>query len=400
MTASPEIRPQEGNPLSASDILANARQLAEEIRERDLAAEYDRLRHLPPELFEKVRDSGILRMNMPRIWGGPEMNPMEQVEVIEALALGDASLAWCAFIWCDSGIYSGYLDDAVGREMYPRLDMATSGWVYPIGRAQKVDGGYRMSGRWMFGSGCNHCDWLVAGCNVYDGDEPVIDPRTEKPEWRVLMATPDEYEILDTWFTTGLRGTGSNDYRTEDVFVPHERSFSFFDTPKRKGAIWRRPDHFLRKMAGVPLGVAADALERAREILAGKEDRMQGIPYRDLGRVRSAIGEAHTLLASARSYVFQSLEAQWRKLEQGDELTVEERVNAWAARAHAFQACRSVVARLYDTIGGSAIYTNKSPFDRHLRDLQTACQHVVGQQKSIEAAGAVLLGCPSDHPML
>jgi hypothetical protein len=82
-----------------------------------------------------------MRMNMPKIWGGPEMTPMEQVEVIAALARADASIAWCSFIWCDSGIYSGYLDDSVAREMYPRLDMATSGWVYPIGRAQREGDG-------------------------------------------------------------------------------------------------------------------------------------------------------------------------------------------------------------------------------------------------------------------
>ena len=127
MTAATEIVSQEGPPLSGAEILQNARELAERVRSKDLAAEYDRLRRLPDDIVAEVRAAGIMRMNMPRIWGGPEMNPMEQVEVIEALARADASIAWCSFIWCDSGIYSGYLDDAVGREMYPRLDMATSG---------------------------------------------------------------------------------------------------------------------------------------------------------------------------------------------------------------------------------------------------------------------------------
>lgn len=399
MSESTEIQRQMGRDLTAGDILDNARALAARVREKDLAAEYDRLRQLPTDIVEDVREAGIMRMNMPKIWGGPEMTPMEQVEVIEALARADASIAWCSFIWCDSGIYSGYLDDSVAREMYPRLDMATSGWVYPIGRAQREGDGYRLSGNWMFGSGSNHCDWLVSGCLEFDGDAPVIGDNG-LPSWRILMAPREDYEILDTWYTTGLCGTGSNDYTVQDLYVPRERSFSLFDAPKREGTIWKRPDHFLRKMSGVPLGVAADALDTARDMLKDKTDRVIGLPYREMPRVQSAIAEAQMMLGSARSYVFTSLERQWRKLERGEELSTEDRANAWLSRTNAFQTGRAVVSLLYDVIGGSAIYSKKSPFDRHLRDMQTACQHVVGQTKSWEGVGALLLGGEGDHPLM
>ncbi len=390
---------QEGPHLSGSDILHNARELAGRIREKDLAAEYDRIRQLPTDVVEEVRAAGIMRMNMPRIWGGPEMTSMEQVEVIEELAKADASVAWCSFIWCDSGIYSGYLEDAVGREMYPRLDMATSGWIYPVAPAHRVDGGYRVSGQWMFGSGCNHCDWLVAGCVVFENEAPVLD-ETGRPLWRILMARREDYEILDNWYTTGLRGTGSNDYRCTDLFVPEEHTFSLLDPPKREGVIWARPDTLLRKMAGIPLGIAADALAAARRLLEDKVDRLSGIPYREIARVQSAIAEAHTLIGAARSYVFASLEAQWGKLEAGQPLTPEERADAWLSRTHAFQSGRKVVSLLYDTVGGSAIYSQKSPFDRHLRDIQTACQHMVGQTKGWEMVGSLLLGGEGERGLL
>ena len=184
-----EVIPQEGRPLSASDILDNARALAARVREKDLAEEYDRLRELPIDIVSEIRDSGVMRMNMPKIWGGPEMNPMEQVEVIAALTEADASIGWCSFIWTDSGIYSGYLEDDVARAMYPRLDMAQSGWIYPVAQAERVDGGYRVAeGQWMFGSGCNHCDWLAAGSMVFENGEPVLDAETGLPEWRILLA--------------------------------------------------------------------------------------------------------------------------------------------------------------------------------------------------------------------
>lgn len=401
MSAAPEIHAQEGPPLSASDILDNARALAARVREKDLAIEYDRLRRLPTDIAQEVRESGVMRMNMPKIWGGPEMNPMEQVEVIAALCAADASIGWCSFIWTDSGIYSGYLEDEVGRAMYPRLDMATSGWVYPIGVARLEGDAYHVEqGRWIFGSGCNHCDWLAAGCTVFEGDAPKIDPRTGLPEWRILLAPRDEYEIEDTWYTTGLRGTGSNDYTATDLVVPAERTFTFFDEGKREGSIWKRPDHFLRKMAGVPLGVMEDAIRTATEVLEGKTDKLTKMPYRDMPRVREAIAESRIRYARARSYVFSSLEKQWDMLERNEELTPEVRADTLLSRVNAFQEGREVTRLLYDTIGGSAIYSNKSPFDRHLRDMQTACQHVVGQRKTLENGGAMLLGNPMAHPLV
>lgn len=400
MTTATGAGSQEGRALSASDILENARAVAASVQERDLAREYDRLRQLPVDIVEDVRRAGIMRMNMPRIWGGPEMTSMEQVEVIEALARADASIAWCSFIWTDSGIYSGYLEDSVAREMYPDLDMATSGWIYPVAAANRVDGGFRVSGRWIFGSGSSHCDWLAAGCVVFEDGELVIDPRSGRPKWRILLAPRDEYEILDTWYTTGLRGTGSNDYQCEDLFVPEERTFSFLEPAKREGTIWSRPDHLLRKMAGIPLGVAADAIDTAREMLREKGDRVTGVLYRDMPRVQSAVADACAMLGSARSYVFTSLERQWKKLEAGDELTVEERADVWLSRTNAFQTGRQIVADLYDTIGGSAVYSDKSPFDRHLRDMQTACQHIVGQKKPLEGVGSLLLGGDDAHPLI
>ena len=176
--------------------------------------------------------------------------------------------------------------------------------------------------------------------------------------------------------------------------------FSLFEAPKREGTIWKRPDHFLRKMSGVPLGVAADALGTARDMLKDKSDRVVGVPYRDMPRVQSAIAEAHTMLGAARSYVFTSLEHQWSKLERGEELTPEDRADAWLSRTNAFQTGRKVVSLLYDVIGGSAIYSKKSPFDRHLRDLQTACQHLVAQTKTWEGVGSMLLGGEGQHPLM
>nr|QEO74383.1 acyl-CoA dehydrogenase type 2 [uncultured bacterium] len=392
-----ETRLEQEKPVSGDDILRNVKALKPWLRSRSDSIES--ARKLPPDVVRKLKDAGVFRMNMPKIWGGPEMTPMQQIEVIEELSRADGSVGWCTMIGADSGLYSGYLEDSVAREMYPRLDMVQAGWVYPIGQAHRVADGYEVTGNWMFGSGCTHCDWLAAGCVVHQGGKPVI-AADGKPEWRIVLAKPEEFEILDTWYSTGLCGSGSNDYRCKSLRVPDERTFSFQQPPKRAGTLWRRPDTFLRKMSGIPLGIARDAIDTVTQIASQKVD--DGCLYRDLPRIQSAIAQAEGLYGAARSYVLASLEAQWRRLEAEQELTKAERANVWLARTNAFQSARRVVELMYDAIGGSAVYSRKSSLDRHLRDIQTICQHICGQTKGWEGVGALLLDSHAVriHPML
>ena len=212
-----------------------------------------------------------------------------------------------------------------------------------------------------------------------------------------VIAPADQWEILDTWYTTGLRGTGSNDYTTKEaeMFVPREHTFSWYgfaDAPRREGVLWMQPDTLLRKMAGIPLGVARSVIDYAVDILQDKVEMPAGKPYRANTRIQAAVAEAEMKLGAARSYVFSSLHSQWATLEAGQELSKQQRADVWIARINAFQTAREVANLIYDTVGGSAIYANKGPIDRAVRDTTTMCQHIVGQRKSLEPAGALLLG--------
>jgi alkylation response protein AidB-like acyl-CoA dehydrogenase len=377
-------------PENAAIIKNNVRQLAQEIRQRDLSTEFDALRKLPEDVVEQLRSAGVFRMNMPKIWGGPELTPMEQVEVIETLCWADASVGWCSFIWTDSGIYSGYLQDDVARKLYPDLDMAQSGWVYPAGIGNKVDGGYELSGRFMFGSGSNHCDRLAAGFMVAEDGVPIMDA-SGKPQWRVGIGKPEQFELLDTWYTMGLKGTGSTDYEAHSVFIPAEHTFAFSDKAPREGSIWKKPNHFLRKMSGVPLGVARDAIDRAIEVLESKTDRMTGQPYRDMEIKQQAIARAEGKLGAARAYVFEALTTEWEKLEADVPLTARERAAVMISRQQAFQMGREIAQMMFDLVGADSIYA-RNRFERLLRDMNTACQHVVAQEKTLQNPGGLLLG--------
>lgn len=381
--------------LTAADLQLRAEKAVPALR--DHAAAVEAARSLTPEVVALLRETGVFRAAMPRSWGGPELTSAEQTRLIETIATADASIGWCVMIGMDSGIYSGFLPEDAARELYPRLDMVTAGWIHPQGRAERVPGGYRVSGDWRFGSGITHCDVLAAGCVVYRDGEPEPDPVSGDPvQWRVALADPSSYEVHDTWFTTGLAGSGSRDYSVRDLFVPEERVFSFH-APHRQGPLHASPDAILRKMSGVPLGVARAALDHVRGLAPGRRDRETGTPWADDPRVQAILAEAEMRLSAARASVYTSLDEQWTRLSLGEDADTDGRVATALARYHAFRTARWIVSTLYDLVGGSSVY-RRSPLDRWLRDVNTMCQHAVAQDSVLRTTGEVLLGGTSRSP--
>ena len=384
-----------GTVLGFDDIMGRVRRLLPQIRER--VQEIEDLRRLPTDLVESLRECGLFRTAMPAEWGGPELTSMDQLELVEELAKADGSVAWCAMIGMDSGIYAGYLHPDVVRKVYPRLDMITAGLVLPVGQAHEVDGGVRVDGHWRFGSGCTHADWIVGGCLLFRDGRPVLGEHGG-PTWKLILAAPSDLTIEDTWHTTGLAGTGSNDYSAHQLFVPAERVFSF-DRPYRDSPMHRRSDSISRKMSGVPLGVARAAIDHVLELAESRVD-YPSTPWTQSRRVRIAIGECEMRLAVARSAVYSSVETLWKRLAADETPTPQERATAALARYHAFRSCREITQILYDLVGGDSVYRHVTPLDRHLRDLTTACQHFCGQHRILELSGQLLLGEEPDVPLL
>ncbi|HSD40153.1 MAG TPA: acyl-CoA dehydrogenase family protein [Rhodocyclaceae bacterium] len=373
--------------VDPAQILANIRALRPFLQSR--GNEIDELRRLPEDVLEAVRKTGAFRMMMPRSWGGAEMNPMQLNEALEELAMGNGAAAWCVMIQTDSGQYSGLLDSAVARQMYPSSDVTTSNVIRAAGRAQKVEGGYIVNGRWPFASGCLHADLFAGGCHLFDGVRVVLDDQGQ-PVHRMVIAPREQFIIHDTWYTTGLRGTGSNDIEAKNLFVPEEHVFGF-DRPSHPGPLYLWPSILCAKMPGVVLGVARSAIEAVTEAMRSKKVKSEFVSL--------AIADAHTLYASARAYVYQSLETVWKRLEAGELPDEQERATVYLARANAFQASRQAVQLLFDAVGGPAVYGKKMPLERHLRDLTTACQHTFGQRKAQIAAAELMLGT-LDKPVL
>ncbi|MFI9007861.1 acyl-CoA dehydrogenase family protein [Actinosynnema sp. NPDC053489] len=386
-TAGPDA---DDGPTTPAEVLARARAAAPLLRAR--SEEIERARRLPADVVRLLRSTGVFRMAVAADRGGPELTSAQQTEVIEVLSHGDPAAGWCAMIGMDTPLYAAFLPAEVVDDMFPHPDVITAGLILPTGRAERVPGGYRLTGRWRFGSGITHADWVSAGSVVTSGGEPETGPGGG-PVWRVLLVRPDQVETLDTWHTTGLRGSGSLDYAITDVFVPEEHSFSFAAPLSRTGPL-ATPDAFVRNMPGVPLGLARAALDHAREQVTTRVDRLTGRRWADDYRVQYAIGEAELDFQAARHAVYGSLDRQWELLASGrtlDDFTPDERISTALPRLNAFRAARRIVTGLYDLLGTSSIY-EPSPLDRWLRDITTMCQHVVAQDQVVQSAGAHVLG--------
>jgi alkylation response protein AidB-like acyl-CoA dehydrogenase len=374
-------------------ILECTRALAPQIREA--ATRIERERRLPLDLVAAMKQAGIFGMTMPKSWGGPELDPLMQIRVIEALAEADGSVGWCAMINSDGGYYTAFLADAVGHAMYSDLEAPSGGSLIFSGRADRVAGGYRVKGRWPFVSGCQHSDWFAGTCTVYENDR-VNFVNEGRAEQRVCFLPAAQCTVLDTWHTTGLRGSGSHDVAVDDAFVPEERSAAFPFRPIRSGPLYAFPMMFAYNLPGVTLGIARGAINIFCELAARKTTTQsmavgRPIMLRDEAYAQMALSRAEALVGSARAFVFDEMDQIWRTLLAGERLTIQQRARYRIAVAHAHTACLEAVEGLYKAVGGSSVYAS-GPFDRPLRDLITINQHTMNSPKIMESTGKILLG--------
>ena len=390
MTARERFRTDE-----AEAIVEAALALGPQIRAA--AGEIEEGRRLPMPIVQAMKGAGVFRMTMPRAWGCPEADPLTQVRVIEALSLADGSVGWCAMIGSDGGYFSAYLDQAVGREMYRDLDAVTASVLRPVGRALAVEGGYRVSGRWAFASGCQHSTWMANMCVVFEGNAPRM-KANGNPETLVCFLPGAECEVIDTWTTTGLRGSGSHDVAAQDVFVPAERTFRLLSQPpQRPGPLYAFPIMFASNLPGVALGIARSAIDVIIELVSKKQGMFGNKALQEEAYVQLAVAQAEALVGSARSYFFDVMGDLWATLAVGHQPTAGQRARFRLSMTHLHGACVQAVDLMYKTGGGSSLYATH-PLDRHFRDIHTLNQHVIVSPKTYESAGRMLLGLEPGEP--
>jgi alkylation response protein AidB-like acyl-CoA dehydrogenase len=374
------------------DLLATARALAPRIGA--LAEETERGRKLPAELVSAFAEAGFFGMCVPRDLGGPEADPTLLLDTIETLAAADGAAGWCAMIAATTSVLAAYLPDADARAIYGTPGTATGGAYAPQGRATAVSGGYRVTGRWPFASGCEHCAWLTGGSLVQSAGG--------QPEARLMMFPASEVEIIDTWNVSGLRGTGSHDIAVSDVFVPAARAISLtIDRPRRGGTLYAFPVFGLLALGGaaVATGIARHAVDELVSLAATKTATLQRRRLAERPVVQAKVAEAEALLGSARAFLREAVERAWESAARGGGIPLVDRARLRLAATHATATAARAVDLMYTSGGGTAIYA-ASPLQRCLRDAHAVTQHVMVAEPTYELVGRVLLGVDADTAQL
>jgi alkylation response protein AidB-like acyl-CoA dehydrogenase len=376
-------------PLTAArSVAASAAALAEQI---------ERERALPPELLSELIDGGLMRMCLPRALGGGETQPAEMARAIEELARADAATAWCAMIASTSSLLGAYLPPQDAELIYAGGRAVTGGVFAPRGRAERREGAYVVSGRWSFVSGVQHCDWVLGGCVVYDGEQPEL-LENGSPDVRLMLMPVGGVEVIDTWSVSGLRGTGSHDMTVVSQIVPAARGVSLItDSPRHPGALYCFPLFGLLAVgiASVALGIARGAIEDFVALAAGKTPAASRKTLAQRPAVQADVARAEATLRAARGLVLGEADAAWAAAQGGGAMPEEHRLGLRLAASHATGAAAEVVTAMYHAGGGSSIY-DSSPLQRRLRDVHVATQHMMVAPATWELTGRLLLGLPTD----
>jgi alkylation response protein AidB-like acyl-CoA dehydrogenase len=371
-------------------------------RLRESAEQSERERRVPADIITAMVDAGIFRMCVPRSVGGGEVDPFTLVRVLEDLSAADASAGWCAMIGATSGLVAGYLDADIARDLYGDNPRAITGGVFaPHGRARVVEGGYRVTGRWPFASGCEHSTLLMGGCVVEDAEGPRLLP-TGLPDPRLMLFPASAARIVDTWSVSGLRGTGSHDIEVADLFVPASWSVSLVtDGPRETGLLFAFPVFGLLAVgiAAVALGIARSAVAELVRLASGKRPTGTRRLLSERAAVQAQVAEAEALVGSARAYLSDRIGAAWEAAEASGTIPIPLRAGVRLAAAHATRSAARAVDLMYEAGGGTSVYAT-SPLQRHFRDVHVVTQHVMVAPATYELTGRLLLGVDTDTGML
>ena len=382
------------------DLLAAVRALAPRLRAA--AQEIEAGRSLTEPIVQAMADAGFYRMYLPRSLGGGELDPLTYFDVIEALAQVESTAGWSVLISTGAmTITARGLPDEPLRAMFtsPRNTiMAGSG--PPKGRAQAVPGGYRLTGSWTQGSNIRLAAWVLAGCHLYDGDRPRLGP-DGAPVYLRCVLPASEVEIFDTWYTTGMRGTGSHDFAINDVFIPEARVHRGTEASRRPQPLYQFAGWTHVAHAALGLGIARVAIDEFIALAGGKSATWHAGEGRLATRttIQAKIAQAEALVGAGRAYVREATRDIWETVSRRETPSPSQRAVYRLAVAEAYSNAVNAVDLMYTLAGATAIYA-RSRLDRCLRDVHTAGSHVWVAPDTYELAGRLLLGLDPASPTI
>ena len=378
------------NKLPGVDLIERARALAPMIaREAD---EIERTRRLTPTVVSGLVENGLYRALLPKSAGGAEV-PLEMfMQMLEEVAKADASTAWCLGQCGVCAMTAAYLDPDTTREIFgaPTDILA---WGAIAGEVQVVPGGYRADGRWDFASGSRQASWLGAHVQIVEADGTRRRRRDGTPEIRTVLFPIASATMYDVWDVIGLRGTGTDSYSVENLFIP-ERFAALRDDPaavREKGPLYQLTTNIVFGMgfAAVALGVARATLDAAIDLARGKAS--VGIKaMRENSAVQGALGRIEGDLRAARAYLYATAAEVWHDLAHAGDYTEQQRVALRLASTWTIHQAASVVDAAYHMAGATAVFS-ANPFERRFRDMHAIAQQIQARDTHYEDVGRALL---------
>ncbi len=382
--------------LSTSCPLEATRQLAPLIR--DNANEIEKTRELPRPVFEAIADAGLFLLCVPEALGGGEIDFPTQVRIAEVLGRADASTAWAVDQGMTFASFSAYMEPGAAREIWINTPRSVvSNTPEASGQAIVVPGGYRVSGRHGFSTGSRHANWVASQAKVIENGEVRL--RDGKPELRFFFVPRAEAEVLDTWHTRGMRGTGTNHFELKEVFVPEARTV-YTTKPRRitEGKRFHIPQTLVFAAGDgiVALAVARNCIEDFCELAGSKApNRMVGL-LRDQPIAQYNVGECEAQLNSAHAYLMDSVDKIWDDVLRTGDPTMESRVAVRLSGTHAIRVAAKIVESIYADCGATAIFEG-NPIQRYFQDIHVITQHMQGRRVHYEMIGKYKLGLPVDE---
>jgi alkylation response protein AidB-like acyl-CoA dehydrogenase len=356
-------------------------------------AALDSERRLPDAVFNALADAGLFRLWLPHAFSGPELSPADFMTVVEAASALDGSVGWLVGNGGGMSRIGGYLPQPVAREFFsdPRTFVASA--TGAVGTAQKTKDGYRITGRWPFGSGSHHASHFMglASLKGPDGkDEPPL----------CCYFQRRDVVIHDTWRVSGLRATGSCDFEVRDLVVPEQHAHVFMAPgPTQDGIVYRLPSvsAFAWTVSVVPLGIARGMMNAFVELAGLKSRSGVGTLLRDREIVQSNYGRAEVLHRAARAFLTDAMSELMAALADDGPRLIRARVMLRAACTHAAESAVRIADMLAAEAGAAAIFET-SPIERFVRDIHAAVKHIAMTPNNYLLAGRVQLGLDPGTP--
>jgi len=368
---------------------------------RDYHDEIEREQRLPRALVEQLRAAGFYRMVIPRALGGLEVDPLTYLRVVELLAEGCGSVGWnLANNSIGQLVTLGLPEDGV-REVHGNGPATIAGTaVQGGGQAVPVEGGYRVSGRWQFGSGCHESSWMLGSFQILEDGEPRRNAEGRPLYWRGIFSRAEAEIVPGSWDVAGLRGTGSFDWTVDNVFLPERRTMVHAGVPLDNqwsrwpgvtyalpAVCWVGPHH-----SAVITGIARAGINALIELAGGKQPR--GRPAGllcDNPQVQDAVGRADAILNAGRAYRTALITELWNTVAAGKATTLEQRARCRLASTYAGDSARQAMELMYRH-GGSTSFKRESRLAECWRDLHTVGQTVTIAPEWYPIGGRVYLG--------